>query len=590
MLKKVSSYFITMFFNVLKRFPLASLSLFLSFIFLVLSNHLIFFDYRNDFARAAAQAFIAFPLMTAIQLFSENYMQKRTALYKLLLNIFAIAFNIIYFFYFFTNWEKIEVIRCIALFITFTLAAMILLSYKNKNFSINLIKLSTTFFLSCLYAFVLMFGLIGFFLITQILLFPDLDSDIIPDIITFSYIVFAPIFFMSGIPDRHSNNDELKYPLILKFIVKYLAIPFSFGYMTILYLYFAKTLISHSIPKGIIVHIVIWFSIGCFIVLAYISALLKESKSTLLYNKIIPKLSIPILMFMFYSLYLRVRDYGFTESRYFILITGVFLLGFMIYASFTKNIKWKALLSILIILTLISVFSPLSAFTVSKWSQNIRFEKILKRNNMILKGNIVPSYKISEKDKSELHSIFDYFHYPHSKEDLRILPKNLKSDDYEKVFGFNISSYYFNSEDDTVYLNYHNSESNNFIMDSSDYDLVVLFDYTYNVKDSTVENNKYKAVYESNKKSVLLYSKESNSLIYSFDLNKAIAFKLKENREKGTHSYSTPDNGITYTDSSSKILSATYRFNNISGKYSKSTNKYINLDFSGILLRIKFNK
>lgn len=586
MLKKVSSYFISMLFNVLKRFPMASLMLFLSFLFIVLTNHY----YKNIFVRASLQAFIAFPLMIAIQIFSENYIHKRTAFYKILLYIFAIAFNILYFFTLFTKPDKIELIRCCALFIIFTTTVMILLSYKNKNFSVNLIKLTEKFFLSCLYSLVLMLGLMGFFMITQSLLLPDLDYDIMQDIMYFSFIIFAPMFFMAGIPDKNSNNDELKYPLILKFIVKYLAIPFSFGYMVILYLYFAKTLILLTIPKGIIVHIVIWFSIGCFVVLAYISALLKESKSASLYNKIVPKLLIPVLLFMFYSLYLRVSDYGFTESRYFILITGLFLFGVMVYASFAKNIKWKAVFSVLIIVTLVSAFSPFSAFAVSKWSQNNRFEEILKRNNMIVAGKIKPSSKISEKDKSELNSIFNYFDYSYSLKELKLFPKNLKSEDYIKVFGFDISCYFTTAESEYITVYYSSQESSNFIVNSTEFDFMLFFNCMDIQDNQIVENNKYKAVLDKDKQILSIYNKSDNSLVYSFNIIEVVTKKLDEYRKKEEQKTLTAIKTITYTDLTKLGISVEYKFGHISAKYYSKTDTYDGLDFSGLLIKIKLSR
>lgn len=590
MLKKVSSYFMTMLFNVLKRFPIASLMLFLSFAAVVSANHFFGYSNRSTILRVSLQAFTVFPLMVAIQIFCENHIYKKQLFYKVLLSFSAIGFTVLYFFYFFTKSDRIELIRCFSLFIIFTATAMILLSYKNKNFSVNLIKLSVNFFLSFLYSNVLMLGLIGFFLITRTLLFPKLDRDIIQDIIAFSTVIFAPMFFMAGIPDRNSNNDELNYPLILKFIIKYLAIPFSFCYMGILYLYFAKSLISLSIPKGVIVHIVIWFSIGCFVVLAYISALLKESKSAVLYNKIVPKLLIPVLLFMFYSLYLRIRDYGFTESRYFILITGLFLFGFMIYASFAKNIKWKAVFLALIIFTFISAFSPLNAFKVSISSQNRRFEEILQRNNMIINGKIKPSDKISSKDKSELFSIFNYFRNFHSLQELKLFPKNLKSEDYIEIFGFSIDSQYLSTENESVYLNYQSSNRNNFIIDSSEYDFIILFEYMFSDTGLTVENNKYKSVLNTESKIISIYTKSDNSLIYSFDIKKAVIQKLKENRESGGLKYLVPSDSLIYTDLTKSGISVTYRFNNISGTYYPQTDKYDNVDFQGVLIQVKLSK
>jgi hypothetical protein len=73
----------------------------------------------------------------------------------------------------------------------------------------------------------------------------------------------------------------------------------------------------------------------------------------------------------------------------------------------------------LAIIAFLAVFGPWSSFSVSKFSQNQRFENILSRYNMI-KGNeiIKPARTVSNEDKSEISQILSYFERSHKFSDV----------------------------------------------------------------------------------------------------------------------------------------------------------------------------
>lgn len=207
-------------------------------------------------------------------------------------------------------------------------------------------------------------------------------------------------------------------------------------YMVILYSYFAKIIVTRTWPIGLVSHLVLWYSALC----AAIIFLIAPIKNNAWVNKFIfflPKLILPILVMMFISMGIRINAYGITENRYFVMILGIWVFCMMLYISFRKVQRNVILPISLSIIAIISVFGPLSSFSVSKFSQNNRMSDILIRNEMLVDNNSIKAKAdISEKDKKEVSAILQYFERNHSLEDVKYLEKGFAIKDMEKIFGF----------------------------------------------------------------------------------------------------------------------------------------------------------
>ncbi|HSH35703.1 hypothetical protein, partial [Schnuerera sp.] len=80
---------------------------------------------------------------------------------------------------------------------------------------------------------------------------------------------------------------------------------------------------------------------------------------------------------------------------------------------------------------------PLSSFSVSKLSQNNRLKSILLRNHMLEESKISKAPEdISSEDKGEISAILRYFKNNHSLKDIKLLSKDFKIEDMDRVFGF----------------------------------------------------------------------------------------------------------------------------------------------------------
>ena len=87
---------------------------------------------------------------------------------------------------------------------------------------------------------------------------------------------------------------------------------------------------------------------------------------------------------MLLSFIVRISQYGFTEPRYYAVLCVIFVLRAISIIKLQKKVRVIPLA--LSILLLVSIFGPLSSFSVSKWSQNRRFERILTEAGMLEDG------------------------------------------------------------------------------------------------------------------------------------------------------------------------------------------------------------
>lgn len=211
---------------------------------------------------------------------------------------------------------------------------------RKEDYEYYIIKVFSSFFLTCIYSFVLLMGLFAIFFTIDQLFNANIPGK------TYYYIflivagIFAPSNFLARIPEIDEDFEEYNYPKALKILLLYIVIPPLISiYTLILYIYFGKILITREWPQGIVSHLVLWYSTVSVAVIFFISPILDENKWANRFKNYFPKFNIPILLMMFISMRIRIKEYGITENRYFALVLGLWVLGIMIYFIFSKKLK-----------------------------------------------------------------------------------------------------------------------------------------------------------------------------------------------------------------------------------------------------------
>lgn len=418
----------------LKRFPMTILfSASVAFVLIIISETN---PSKDNLSRIAMILALGIPVSLCIKLIFERKEEKNP--YKLAAGyLCGILFLILYYFIFLKDLEMVSTTRFIAVNLALYLCFLFIPYFlKREQFEMYVITVFTGFFITIIYSIVLYGGLSAILFAIDKLLGIRILGKIYYYTWLFVVFIFALAYFLSGIPIKDKELTAKSYPKLLRILLLYIVMPLLTAYTIILYIYFGKIIITKQWPIGLVSHLVLWYSVIVTIVLFFITPIKDESPWQNKFLKFSPKILIPLLIMMFISIGIRINAYGVTEKRYFVVILGLWIFLMMIYFSFIKKYRNIIIPVTLSIVAMISVFGPFSSYSISKLSQNNRFEKLLIKNDMLKNEKIQNSSNISQEDKASVSSILEYFNKNHSLKNVKYLPQNFKLDDMNKVFGF----------------------------------------------------------------------------------------------------------------------------------------------------------
>lgn len=431
----------------LKRFPEPIALAFTTVVILIFINHNQ--SREETLARIALVLALGIPLTLCIKMFFERIrVSKVTEFVVMALVAIGLA---AYYRFLLPEMNMVPMTRYIGLSLALYLLFMAIPYIgQREDFEIYVIKLFTGFIVTYFYSLVLFLGLVAINFTIDTLFSAGIPERVYVDLFFIVAGIFAPTYFLSVVPEQGVRFKKEDYPKFLKVLLLYIVLPLLTVYTAILYAYFIKIIVTRFWPAGIVSHLVLWYSFISIVAIFFIYILKEGNAWARTFVTFFPKLILPLLLMMFVAMGIRINAYGITENRYWVMAGGFWVTGCMLYLAFRKkpgNIKIVLSLAIIAALT---VTGPWSAYAVSKYSQNARFEKLLTENNMLVNGEIVPSQTVSQKDKTSISSIVQYFERNHSLSQLKILPPDFSLNQMKEVFGFPLTYSYSNQ-----YFNYH---------------------------------------------------------------------------------------------------------------------------------------
>ena len=316
-------------------------------------------------------------------------------------------------------------------------------SYRSTvNFNLTALIHFKSFFTSLLYSGVLSAGIAAIIAAIHILLF-KVNNDTYAYAMTVIWVVFAPVYYLSLLPKLSSELEADEdmvlraglYPKFLDILISNIAIPLISAYTLVLIAYFLKILFTLTWPSGQVGPMVLVYSAAGLVI--FILASLLENRWVLFYRKVFPKILIPIVIIQLISAGIRLNAYGLTESRYYIILFGIFSILAGLILSFSKVSKNERLALLAAAFAILSIIPPVDAFTVSRYSQIGRIESILKSEGILANGQIIAKEDASEHTKIETTSILQYLERSSSLKYISWLPEDFRVyQDMEEVFGF----------------------------------------------------------------------------------------------------------------------------------------------------------
>lgn len=238
------------------------------------------------------------------------------------------------------------------------------------------------------------------------------------------WIVIAAIvntaLFLAGVPKDPFLSEEI-YPRALQVFTQYILIPLVSVYVLILLAYEIKILIQWDLPRGWVSNLIIAFAVVGVLSLLLVFPVRNssENKWIVWFAKVFHWLLLPLVALLFVAIGTRLAEYGFTEARFIVLATGVWLLFTAIYYLSGRQENIKMIPASLIVFILVTVTL---AFPVSLSSQQKRMLSILERNQLLERaanGKVQVKTATTElplEDRQELTSIVNYLYRTYGRE------------------------------------------------------------------------------------------------------------------------------------------------------------------------------
>lgn len=502
---------------------------------------------------------IAIPFSATVELIREKYFENKNRKFFRAINFFGTILFIFVSKMFFKNYFAGEIINITAtILIFYVLFYLIPIVYRNENREKYLQSVVGNQIITIGFALVLFLGFSAIIGTVDVLLV-NLSHTLYIHAFVFSSAVFGVIFFVSRLKGKDESLENYSLPKIVEVLICYILIPLILIYTAILYLYFAKIIFTLKMPKGVVSHLVLWYTAFSLFIIIMVTPITFKNKFAKFYKKFFPMISVPLILLALFSINERIFQYGITENRYLVVILVIWLLFNMILYIVKNDVKWVLISYIFAIL--IAVFSPFNLVTVSINSQNKRLERLLIKNGIIQNGKITnKNDKVSIKSKNEIMSVIDYFYNNTSElkwKKIKILGKTYeKPEDFMKVIGANDfwRSYESIDNQEKGVISEISLKMNDGIKmtEAKGYDYLIYdFSVSYLLdanETKEFDNENYKVILKN--KNLMIKNIQKNIEVLNIDLNKIateVYLKIKEKAKKQNQSYvELPENDLTY--------------------------------------------
>ncbi len=278
-----------------------------------------------------------------------------------------------------------------------------------------------------LFALVLFGGLALILAGTDLLLF-SVSNKAFGEITRISFVLFAPLMFLYGIPLPREEKTLLKgYRQLLRVVI----LPLLAVFMLVLYCYYIKLAVTATLPIGELggVSLIFLCLTLPMVILAkpFCENGFAKLRTALLYG------TLPVFGALFFTAFRQISAYGVSITRYLVAVGGIALLVCALLLVIKKGKHLTAVFAVLFATALICTYGPQSCYTMTRNSQHTRLVALLEQEQMLLQGVVCPNP--DAKAKKEILDLIDYCR----REDLDLpdcFPVPYRYDDAEELLGF----------------------------------------------------------------------------------------------------------------------------------------------------------
>ena len=555
-----------------ERFPVTIILAFMHFITGVYIAEVRSFQ-SDEFVEVNLLLFGSIFITAMCEMLYEKYFYKQNRwLVRGIYSAITFVISIIFFVEYLRTNDYYNIYYFTLIPISIVLFLLIPILRKKENKEKYLQSVFSNFVITGIFVAVLWIG-IEIILTTVNYLFFNSGDSLFFRLTTYSFWFITEVFgaslFLSLLKKPDDNLENYEFPFIFNLLIKFVIIPLIIIYTGVLYIYMMKVLISMHLPKGLISHLVLWYTAFSVAVMILITPFTQKDKFFENFKKYFPYFSIPLIFASLFAVFQRTYQYGITENRYYVLISIFWLLFCMIL--YIRKMNITGIFISLIACLVISVYTPLSAKNVSNFSQSQRLKRMLVKYGALKDGKISKiTQKLNNSEGSQIYTTIQYI-----SDNSTIAKLNFKNEkgevystlgDLEKGLDVKESwkDYSYRSDDEGNYeerkvITYKvkNIENSEIISDIAGYDNLIYYRNVYNDDSINQENEseKYKIILKN--KTITINSKDGTELakINYEDAVKQIAFKLRTVKLPDTNDtvYEVPQKDLEYIGTIGKI-------------------------------------
>ena len=284
--------------------------------------------------------------------------------------------------------------------------------HRERNFRVHVIAMAVNILISYLYAFVVFLGISLLLAGADLLFGLVVFSDVLFYVASACFLPLMALFFLARVGDGTGEKHKGVLSLVDN-VFGNILVPVLSAYVILLYLYIVKIVVLRELPTTSVVNLILW-PLALGVLVLFIVDHDREHTAIYYFRKYMPPASLPLLALMYYAWFLRVSQYGITESRYMVFAMGLWLTFAMVHFMMEKRELHIVLPMTLTLIFLIAVFGgPIGAEGLSFRSQRGRLEDLLLENHMLKGGKIVKPDKITMEDRAEIQNIVHYLRLNH---------------------------------------------------------------------------------------------------------------------------------------------------------------------------------
>ena len=555
-----------------ERFPITIILAFLHFITGIYIAEVRSFQ-SDEFVEVNLLLFGSIFITAMFEMLYEKYFYKKNRwLVRGVYSVITFAVSIIVFVEYLRTSDYYNIYYFTLIPISIVLFLLIPILKKKENKEKYLQSVFSNFVITGIFVAVLWIG-IEIILTTVNYLFFNSGDSLFFRLTTYSFWFITEVFgaslFLSLLKKPDDNLENYEFPFIFNLLIKFVIIPLIIIYTGVLYIYMTKVLISMHLPKGLISHLVLWYTAFSVAVMILITPFIQKDKFFENFKKYFPYFSIPLIFASLFAVFQRTYQYGITENRYYVLISIFWLLFCMIL--YIRKMNITGIFISLIACLVISVYTPLSAKNVSNFSQSQRLKRMLVKYGALKDGKISKiTQKLNNSEGSQIYTTLQYI-----SDNSTIAKLNFKNEkgevystlgDLEKGLDVKESwkDYYYRSDDEGNYeerkvvtYKVKNIENSEIISDIAGYDNLIYYRNVYNDDSINQENEseKYKIILKN--KTITINRKDGTELakINYEDAVKQIVAKLRTLKLPDTSDtvYEVPQKDLEYIGTIGKI-------------------------------------